>query len=901
MAKKTQLKKCVTAAALTALVWTGTVWIPGSASAAANPFGDVKAGHWAEKHVVKLALQGIIRGSEGQFRPNDSVRREDAVIIALKFMGLADDVGSAGSIAFPSTFQVDDYAKPYVMEAFKRKLLLTDEEFALANAETDKPWGKTPASREWVAKLLVRAIGLQAEAAANAGKATAFSDDAKMDASLRAYVLTAVQQGLVSGVTPTTFEPKQPITRAAIATLFSKAESKVNTAYSGQVSGVLLSVGADKLTVLHDDGSIRDYTLTAGTMFARYDTDKPSTLAGLKQYGKAILIHDADGSIGYVEQTDDKSYVTNVDGTFSKNNPIDAKIWLSVGNDFKSYSYDTTYKPAVTDAEGKTIQLSDIPEGTAVSLLVDTLRTEGKVVAVKVKQSVVNKKGSGVVTEWNPAAGTLKVSDAVTGTAETLNVSPTATFKQDDVFVGGDQLKVGYAVEYEVKAGVVVSVKFAKPVVTTVNGKLFSVDTSTRTIQYTDNGKLTAKFLADNAKVEIQGMTSAGLGDLQQNDDITLVLDGNDKVMKISVNNRSVQYLTGATIAGYISDTKTLSLKDASGKVYNFVLGSNVRYDLNDMPLTAADAQTRFTSGKKVTIAYSGDNAITIYFAAKYAGTVVENNTTAKTLSVRVGTNNTVTLPYTYPYVDAYGTTSASFADVKAGDQVTVLMNDNQDQITSIQLQKSVQLEVVSTDVTASKIRFKKPGTTTIEEWTVPATAVLQDENGTAVSLGQFTAGSVANVTFSGRFALLKIRRVTMTYGRVAAVNATAGTVDLALSNGSTVTKTVGFTPVVLKDTATYNTLAMVQPDDRVEVRQDENDRTVIEIVSPVKKLFWTYSSSSNSIQVRRSTLTENNVYNLDAQTYIHQGTTTLTPAQLQDGDPISIYILRGKVVEIAK
>jgi trimeric autotransporter adhesin len=904
MGMKGHLKRTVLAITLAAFVWTGTAWSVSTVSAAANPFSDVKAGHWAEKHVVKLALQNIILGSEGKFRPNDSIKREDAVIVALKFMGAADQIASTGNIAFPGTFQVDDYAKPYVVEAFKRKLLLTDEEYALANQEKGKPWGKTPASREWVARLLVRAIAKESEAAANGGKATAFSDNGKMDAKLRAYVLTAVQEGLVAGVTPTTFEPKSPITRAAIATLFSKAETKIATAYSGQVSGMLLSISAGKLSVLHDDGTIHDYTMTPSTMIGRYDSDKPGTLASLKLYGKAILISGGDGSIGYVEQVDDTAKVKSVDGTLSRIHTEAPKLTLLVGDNLVPYTYDTAHPPVVMDAQGKTIALQDIPVGAAISLKLDTVRKEPQILAVTVKQSVINKTGSGTVTAWNAAAGTLDVSDAA-GTKETWSVSPQATFKRGDVYVLKDDLKVGDTITYEVVASVVKSIQMAKPVQTTAIGKFDVYNQANNSIQFIDNGELKAKFLADKATVTIDGLKDAGFTDLQKDDAVTLALDANGNVTNIHVTNRSVQTVAGVTVAGYIAKTNSLSVFDAAAKPYNFYLRDNVRYDSNGTKLDAAAAQLLLTTGKKITVSYSGSNdsgriAVSVSFIGSYTGTLLENNTTAKTLKLQVDATNTVTLPYASPSFEGYGQTSSSFSDVKVGDPVTVVLNAAQDLIVGVQLHKTAQFEVVSVDVSGSKFRAKLTGgNSAVEEWTIPSTAVLQDETGAAVTLGQFAPSSVVNVSFQGKTPV-KIKSVNITYGKVVSVNTTASTVDIALANGSTVTRLIGLSPLIVRDNTTSASLSAVQPDDRVEIRKDENDRSVLQVVPAVRKDFWYYDPTARTVNVWHSG-TEQYSYEVDPQVYIHQGSTLLTMSSLNNHDAISLYVLRGKVIEIAK
>jgi len=900
---KHRMKRWISITALSAMVWTGTVWSGAPASAAAsNPFTDVVQGHWAEKHITKLFYQNVISGTgDGKFNPSGNISRQDAVIVALGFMGLKDSVNRNTSVAFPSYFEMKDYAKAYVYEAFNRGLITKDEEFDLAMSESGKSWGESPASREWVVKLMIRAIGKETEALANTGKNTTFSDNDKIDPALLPYVVTAVNLGLVSGMTATTFEPKAPINRASLVTLFSLAEPQVNVVYAGQVSGVLIKADASKLTLLHDDGTQHDYTLAASAMFASHNSNTPIAATALKPYSKVILIHDDNGNIGYVEQADDQSYISTVEGKFSKVDPIAGKLWLADDSGFQSFSYDPTNPPAATDAEGSTVALEDIPDGASVSLSVDTVRTDKRVFSVKVNQVLLNKNGGGIVVSWNAATGALRLSDPATGTPEDLTVPEGAAFKLVDEEIAHDKLLVGDSVTYEIKNSVLTTITIAKRLFTTVNGTLVDVNQSAKIASFQVEGKLTSYYISDNPAVTIDGMASASLSDLQKNDLVTVTLDVNEKVTKIAVNNRSVQYWTGATIAGYVAQSKTLSIIDAGGVPHNYILNSSVRYDSDGLSITFDQAVSRFTSGKKISIAYSGDNAVTIYFVAKYVGTVLENNTTAKTLKLQVNANQVVTLSYQFPYIDAYGTSTSSYADIKAGDQVTATLNDNQDQVVKIQLRKTAQLEIVSVDALNKKVRVKQAGATTTEDWIVPASIPVQNEAGATITLGQLLPGMFANFTFEDRLTLSKIKVVTITYGQVMSVNLSAATLEIGLPGGKSVTKSVGFTPQVFKNGAQTNTLASVSAGDRVEVRTAEDGQTVIEIVAPINKTFWKYDATAKAILVKKINVNDDNTFKLENDTYIHNGASNLIASQLKDGDLLAIYVLRGKVVEVSK
>src|SRR5690606_32555738 len=94
-----------------------------------TPFVDIKSGHWAEKHIAKLALQGIINGYENKaegtfsFKPEQGIKQQEAVLMALRFAGLVDQADIQAMNAFPDSFTVGQFYKPYIELAFKEGLL----------------------------------------------------------------------------------------------------------------------------------------------------------------------------------------------------------------------------------------------------------------------------------------------------------------------------------------------------------------------------------------------------------------------------------------------------------------------------------------------------------------------------------------------------------------------------------------------------------------------------------------------------------------------------------------------------------------------------------------------------------------------------------------------------------
>ena len=71
----------------TALVTTLTLGITSTTFAAANPFSDVPAGHWAYSSVTKLAAEGVIEGyGDGTFLGNRNITRYEMAQMIAKAM-----------------------------------------------------------------------------------------------------------------------------------------------------------------------------------------------------------------------------------------------------------------------------------------------------------------------------------------------------------------------------------------------------------------------------------------------------------------------------------------------------------------------------------------------------------------------------------------------------------------------------------------------------------------------------------------------------------------------------------------------------------------------------------------------------------------------------------------------
>jgi len=904
---KKGVSKGVTGLLATSMILSGVSYTQSTASAA-SPFSDVKAGGWAEKHITKLALQGILKGGTGKaagtFSPANKVTRQEAVIIALRFMGVADEVKLGDPLVFPSDLIIKDDYKPYIKLAVQKNILFLDEEIGLVEKEGGKEWGSSPATREWIAKLIVRAIGKDQEANAAAGKASSFTDDAQIDAQFKGYVIYADSSGLVSGVNGNKFDPKGAVTREMASTLFSRAESHVSVAYSGQVTGSLVAVDGNKLTLLQSDGATKEYTLSPSASVYAYQSEQTSNLSNLKLFGEVVLISNSDGTIGYVEQTSETPKVKNIEGTLILVSDAQNKLTVSVDGEPKTVTYDPQLL-TIKDINGQVLKLADLPLNEPVKLSVD-VATESKLLSLTVNKAVTNKSGTGTVAAWNASGLSLQVKDAA-GNTETYPAASTMTIKYKDTNLTFDQLTVGDTISYEVKMGSVTSITVTNKVQPPIVGVLNSIDKSEKTIQYRINNELGAKDLADNVVVKIEGMSDVTLNDLFKGDTISMTLNDSGKVSVITISNRSVSFLNGVTVSNYLPDDNTLIVTDSANKKIPLILTETTRYDLNGTIITQKEANQYIAKGKKINVGYTNSNAAYISVVSQYTGTILENNVTARTLKLSLDTTNNVTLSYsTYvPVVDVYGQNYATYLDLRVGDKVTAIMDyQTQEKVISVQVQKSVQFDLVSADLAGNKIRAKRADGV-VEDWYLNGTTIsLVDENNAPISVSALNQSNstLLNVTFKGKTPI-KIKALSTTVGRIASVNTSASSIDIVTPAGNTVTKTFSTAPTVVRDGATIGSLSSVKADDRVEIRLDEYDRPIIQIIPALTKTVQYTDSAQRTVIVFRSSINDTsiNTFTLHPQAYIHKGTTTLSLSDLKNQDTVLLYVLRDKAFEIVK
>ncbi|MEF7437356.1 S-layer homology domain-containing protein [Paenibacillus lautus] len=863
-----------------------------AAQTAMNVFSDVNAGYWGEKYIYQLAAQGIVTGNNGKFRPNDPVTQQEAVTMAIRFLSMQDQL-SSGAATLPTNVKVNDYFTKYVELAFQQNLLDKQKESGYTDEKVI--WGAQKASREWITEVLVRSIGRTAEANAAKNKATGFADNAKISPERLGYVNVAVELGLAKGVNGNKFDPQGAVTRAQLATFFSRAQAYITTNYENQYKGSIASIENGKLE-LYADGKLNSFKLDSSTAYFASDSEKRLQFSDINPYTQAVVIAN-NGTAAYVEITDPTQQVERFDRTYARLSPNNV-IWLDTGSTFEELSYDPS--TVFLDQNGIQIDPKTLAAGSLLTIERETYSPQKKIVSIRVKSGLVNKTGAGVVQNVDTANKRVTLKDS-TGYEDTYTWDDATVIRYQNQILTPAELKNGYTVNFTVKNSILQSVEVTQSVDRTVQAMLYSVEENGKTITYKRSGstQLETKFLAEKPEIIMSGVAKPVLSDLLADavsgDQVTLTINGEEKITKIEVTGRQMEQLDAVTIVNYDAKTHWLTVKDANNQPRVIILDDKTKLESSN-GTTLDKVEPLLGAGRKVSVSLIGTRALSLEVVYKVEGKISSINTAKKVISIVAANGKVEEIPYnTTLLVEIFGKSNASLADVRVGDEVSAQLSTNQDYLQSLKLKTSAQFEVVFTEPAKNRIRVKANGATS-DIYTDKAT--LTGDSGQAILLADLRPGTLVNITLQGLTAV-SVAEVKLTLGEVTSLDASGNVLTVKDHAGNSQTLGVSGGVKVVKNGSTASNLSTLVQGDRIEIRKDIQGVTIIQVLEKIERAFW--QANNTEIQVKRKSINDNYRFTLSDKVFVHQGDTTLSVQSLKENDNIVLYLNNGVVVEIVK
>lgn len=859
---------------------------------AVNVFSDVNAGYWGEKYIYQLAAQGIVTGNNGKFRPNDPVTQQEAVTMAIRFLSMQDQL-SSGAATLPTNVKVNDYFTKYVELAFQQNLLDKQKESGYTDEKVI--WGAQKASREWITEVLVRSIGRTAEANAAKNKATGFADNAKISPDRLGYVNVAVELGLAKGVNGNKFDPQGAVTRAQLATFFSRAQAYITTNYENQYKGSIASIENGKLE-LYADGKLNSFKLDSSTAYFASDSEKRLQFSDINPYTQAVVVAN-NGTAAYVEITDQTQQVERFDRTYARLSPNNV-IWLDTGSTFEELSYEPS--TVFLDQNGIQIDPKTLAAGSLLTIERETYSPQKKIVSIRVKSGLVNKTGAGVVQNVDTANKRVTLKDS-TGYEDTYTWDDATVIRYQNQILSPAELKNGYAVNFTVKNSILQSVEVTQSVDRTIQAMLYSVEENGKTITYKRSGstQLETKFLAEKPEIIMSGVAKPVLSDLLADavsgDQVTLTINGEEKITKIEVTGRQMEQLDAVTIVNYDAKTHWLTVKDANNQPRVIILDDKTKLESSN-GTTLDKVEPLLGAGRKVSVSLIGTRALSLEVVYKVEGKISSINTAKKVISIVAANGKVEEIPYNSTLlVEIFGKSNASLADVRVGDEVSAQLSTNQDYLQSLKLKTSAQFEVVFTEPAKNRIRVKANGATS-DIYTDKAT--LTGDSGQAILLADLRPGTLVNITLQGLTAV-SVAEVKLTLGEVTSLDASGNVLTVKDHSGNSQTLGVSGGVKVVKNGTTASNLSTLTQGDRVEIRKDIQGVTIIQVLEKIERAFW--QANNTEIQVKRKSINDNYRFTLSDKVFVHQGDTTLSVQSLKENDNIVLYLNNGVVVEIVK
>jgi hypothetical protein len=277
-------------------------------------FDDLEEALWAVSSIAKMRGLGVVNGYDGNvFLPNNAVSQSEALTMMVRAFDLEDEAkelaekfglsyaaldkgyegngkGKGKADDFEDEEDEEDENPTFILGGQLLPHVPTSSRWALGYIllAVDQGWVKlsecnpnAPAGRAWISKVMVRALGHEAQALTKMNATLPFVDAPAVPKDCVGYVAEAVAMGLFMGYEDNTFQPNKPVTRAEMATILERFlgdELPEDMPYLAV--GTIKTIAQNKITLKTQAGAELVYTVSADALIVI--DHKPAAFADLK-------------------------------------------------------------------------------------------------------------------------------------------------------------------------------------------------------------------------------------------------------------------------------------------------------------------------------------------------------------------------------------------------------------------------------------------------------------------------------------------------------------------------------------------------------------------------------------------------------------------------------------------
>ena len=862
-----------------------------SGAMAANVrYNDLSSDHWAYQSIYKMSAQNIIAGYEdGSVHPDNNITEFEAICLAVRIMGLDSKTAQVAKGEY-LPFTIPDWSGAYETAVVAYKADLIDaEDFSHNQA----------ASREWIAKLLVKILGKE-DQLNTISEQLSFTDTAKIGSKYLNYVKVANSLGLIKGYTDGSFMPQNKVTRAEMAAFLTRVQTINGIKYDSVIAGEITALNGVSITIANSTTSKVVYAVDNSQMFNKSGSKIKAADLKIGDYVLAIY----NGSLlSYLEITDKNA--ANLPSNV-KTTKIDGKL---------SYIDANRSTAVITDKDGK---LNTIVLSSATKVYKDSLSVSANLTDLSLNDQVsatVDDKQNAVSIIINSTNGTVK-----SGTVHLVDVyknliimdenGSLITYNMDSnikVSVSGmltattSSLKKGDAAQYNVSGTTMtaIAVNGSSTVSADASGQvtIISVDKDAMVINFLDaNKNIGAKYYT-NSTTFLFGKTSGKAEDLVKGDVVTLTFNGN--TLSMVKTDRNVNESTKGTIYSLDTTNRIIFIKTANGTLNNYNISDTVTVELNGEKNSSLYS---LKQDMEVSLTVESNKVTRIVADSKIYGKV--SSIDKKNSQLTIISSNNVTTTYnvaTNIIVNKKNNNYSSLTALKTGDEVAFIKNSS-NRITKIDVITTIEYTVVKPiGLGSTLVTVKDENGNTITIGLDDSVELLLPGNNSPVA-ADLKSGDRLKVTYLG-YNIIKAEATATYSGTVTAVNYTTGALTLRENGGNTRYFTFTAASNITKGSYSYSVLENhLFINDRIAVTQTGNGSLDISILSERTGTVGV-SGAQYIYLVNSSKPGDWTGYKITDECYVHNSGSTakMAPTAIAPNAIVTIYYTDDKVYEIVK
>ena len=859
--KKKKISAVLLMTFLLTIVFSGGAW--------ASSFPDVADDHWAIQNLDRMSARGVLGGYEdGTARPDIPVTQLQAVIMAARMMGIDKQTANVAQGTY-IPFGYPDWAGAYEISVVAYENGLIDASDYSHDAV---------ASREWVAKLLIKAMGQENSINMASADNLNFNDNYNIGVNYLNYVKRANQLGLIGGYPDNTFQPKKTVTRAEMVCFLARAENQMQVKADNLVIGKVQKVNGVNIVLVGNDGI--SHNLYATTNSRMYNASGQSIGVSGITVGSEVYAITKNALLNYLELTDGNIGQLKAANIMGEITAIvsDKKTLIITDKEDKLNTVVVDKDTVIQTDDGKTLAFETLAVNDVVEISADSDQIANKIVVV--------------VAESDQSSGVIYNVDEVNRLIIIEEKTGLRTYKMSNnisVSISGmlsatiSSLKEGDEANYTVFDGVMTAIAVSGNTKTYGgNGTFKSLDAENRIINYTDgNGNLKADYYNASTVVVFADGETGTLSDLQNGDSLQINVQSGI-ISEIKVQNRKASDGLKGRVYAIDRTNNVLTLEDENGKKTSYDIADSVKVTIYG----ELASLTSIIKDMKVELTLVNNKIMKINANDRIEGVVTAINNSNYKITVKTDeTTETYDVDEASLTVYEYNTISYRLNTVSVGDMVSMkLVNDEVNQIYVVSKQDMTVVGVYS--------NYLKVADSSGKEQTLYTSAVNIIVDGVSgQDINQISFGDTIIATYMGD-KLTEIECTREIKGQITAVNSTTKIVTVKTYGNKVYNVSFGDNCYVLKNGTNSSSITAMVPGDRVIIAPGSLNGREFQVLR-TKSDGLRYATTDNL-----RLLSEDIIYKVPLGCYVHYANSTIqiglttsgTSNSLNRNDRVTIY-----------